>query len=73
MLSPDGLNKTFDCSANGYVRGEGGGCVVVRRLREAERDARRGVGGEILGEFGLLFVCLLCFMFYDCFWHLSRF
>ncbi len=44
MLSPDGRCKTFDKDANGYVRAEGIGVVVVRRLADALRD-----GDDILG------------------------
>jgi 2-oxoglutarate dehydrogenase complex dihydrolipoamide succinyltransferase (E2) component len=44
MLSLDGQCKTFDRGANGFVPGEGGGAVVLKRLSDAERD-----GDNILG------------------------
>lgn len=38
ILSPDVRCATFDKDANGYVRAEGVGCVVVKRLDDARRD-----------------------------------
>ncbi|MEV6136035.1 polyketide synthase [Nocardia sp. NPDC051990] len=37
-LSPDGLCRTFDARANGFVRGEGCSLLVLKRLADAERD-----------------------------------
>jgi acyl transferase domain-containing protein/acyl carrier protein len=37
-LSPDGRCYTFDARANGYVRGEGGGVLVLKTLSRALAD-----------------------------------
>lgn len=38
MMAKDGLCKSFDAAADGYVRGEGCGAVVLKRLSDALKD-----------------------------------
>jgi acyl transferase domain-containing protein/acyl carrier protein len=41
MLAPDGRCKTFDAAADGFVRGEGCGVIVIKRLSDAVADGDR--------------------------------
>ncbi len=56
MLSHEGISHTFDDRANGYGRGEGISCIVVKRLSDALRDGDtvraviRGTGANADGK-----------------------
>ena len=41
MLSPDGHCKTFDAAADGFVRAEGCGVILIKRLSDALADGDR--------------------------------
>ncbi|KAM0716204.1 hypothetical protein Q7P37_007649 [Cladosporium fusiforme] len=38
MLSPDGRSYSYDTRANGFGRGEGAACLLVKRLADAVKD-----------------------------------
>lgn len=55
MLGPSHACRTFDAAADGYVRGEGGGLVVLKRLADALRDGdaiRAVIRGSALNHDG---------------------
>ena len=55
MLAPDGQCKTFDAAADGYVRGEGCGVIVIKRLEDAIRDGdqiRAVIRGSAINQDG---------------------
>ena len=49
LLSRSGACRTFDADADGHVRGEGCGFVVLKRLAEAEADGDR-IWGVVRGS-----------------------
>jgi acyl transferase domain-containing protein len=49
MLSPEGRCKTFDASANGFVRAEGCGVIVLKRLSDAV-DSKDNILAVIYGS-----------------------
>lgn len=55
VMAPDGRCKTFDADADGYVRGEGAGVVVLKPLERALADhdpIRAVIRGGAVGQDG---------------------
>lgn len=49
IISPDGIERTFDDAANGYVPAEGVGMVMLKKLSQAQAD-RDHIYGVITGS-----------------------
>ena len=47
MLSPSGKCQTFDSKANGYVRGEGVGIIVLRRSSDVKHQYAKILGSSV--------------------------
>ena len=55
MMAPDGKCKTFDERADGYVRGEGCGVIILKRLSDVEQEKERSyavINGSAVNQDG---------------------
>ena len=58
MMAADGRCKTFDANANGYVRAEGCGVVILKRVEDAVRDGNQiqaVIRGSAVNQDGLTY------------------